>query len=298
MSQYFPKPYEHFGADTNVKIDLSSYATNADLKKISHVDVSSFALKSNLANLKTEVDKLDIDKLAPVAFDLGKLSDVVKNDVVKKTKYNKLVTKVDNIDTTKFVLKTTYDTDNSKIEKTIKLVNDKITKQGGLATNNELVAVENKIPDANSLVKKTDLNAQITEIENKISSITGLATNSALTTVENKIPDLSSLVKITNYNTKINKIEKKIADHNHDKYLTTPEFNRLTTKNFKARLAQADLATKTDLDNKLQSLISKRVISNKIKHLLVENELKKLKTFDLSYFKGKGHLKNMVLKTI
>ena len=74
-----------------------------DLKNISHVDVSSFALKLNLANLKTEVDKLDIDKLTPVPNDLAKLSNVVKNDVVKKTEYNKLVTKVDNIDTTNFV---------------------------------------------------------------------------------------------------------------------------------------------------------------------------------------------------
>ena len=74
-----------------------------DLKNVSHVDVSSFALKSNLASLKTEVDKLDINKLVPVPADLSKLSDVVKNDVVKKTEYNKLVTKVDNIDTTNFV---------------------------------------------------------------------------------------------------------------------------------------------------------------------------------------------------
>ena len=97
MGQYFPKPYEPFGGDISVKVDLSNYATKTDLKNISHVDVSSFALKSNLASLKTEVDKLDIDKIVPVPVDLSKLSDVVKN-----TEYNKLVTKVDNIDTTKF----------------------------------------------------------------------------------------------------------------------------------------------------------------------------------------------------
>ena len=84
MSQYFPKPYEPFGGDINVKVDLSNYATKADIKNISHVDTSSFALKSNLTSLKTDVDKLDIDKLVPVAVDLSKLSDVVKNDVVKK----------------------------------------------------------------------------------------------------------------------------------------------------------------------------------------------------------------------
>ena len=82
MSQYFPKPYEPFGGDINVKVDLSNYATKADIKNISHVDTSGFAWKTNLANLKTEFDKLGINKLMPVPVDLSKLSDVVKNDVV------------------------------------------------------------------------------------------------------------------------------------------------------------------------------------------------------------------------
>ena len=103
MSQYFPKPYKPFGGDISVKIDLSNYAAKTDLKNVSHVDVSSFALKSNLASLKTEVNKLDIDKLVPIPVDLSKLSDVVKNGVVKNNEYNKLVTRVDNIDTTNFV---------------------------------------------------------------------------------------------------------------------------------------------------------------------------------------------------
>ena len=90
MSQYFPKPYEPFGGDINVKVDLSNYATKADIKNISHGHTSRFALKTNLANLKTKVDKLDIDKLVPVPVDLSKLSDVVKNDVVKKDVYDKL----------------------------------------------------------------------------------------------------------------------------------------------------------------------------------------------------------------
>ena len=106
MSQYFPKPYEPFSGDINVKVDISNYATKTDFKNVSHVDVSSFALKSNLASLRTEVDKFDIDKLVPIPVDLSKLADVVKNDVVKKTEYNKLVIKVDNIDTTNFVKKT------------------------------------------------------------------------------------------------------------------------------------------------------------------------------------------------
>ena len=117
MSQYFPKPCEPFGGDINVKVDLSNYSKKTDLKSVTHVDVSSFAVKSNLASLKTEVDKLDIDKLTPVLVDLSKLSDVVKNDIVKKTEYDKLVVNVNNIDTTRFVLKTTYDTDKSDLEK-------------------------------------------------------------------------------------------------------------------------------------------------------------------------------------
>ena len=97
MSQYFPKPFNsHFGDSIKVKIDLSNYAAKTDIKNISHVDTSSFALKTNLANLKSEVDKLDIDKLVLIPVDLTKLSDVVKN-VVKKDVYNKLVAKVDKL---------------------------------------------------------------------------------------------------------------------------------------------------------------------------------------------------------
>ena len=97
MSQYFPKPYEPFGGDINVKVDLSNYATKADIKNISHVNTSSFALKTNLADLKTEVDKLDIDNLVPVSTDLSKLYNLVKKDVVKKDVYDKLVAKVNSI---------------------------------------------------------------------------------------------------------------------------------------------------------------------------------------------------------
>ena len=84
MSQYFPKPFRNFGGNINVKVDLSNYATKADLKNVTHVNTSGFSLKTNLAGLKTEVNELDIDKLAPVPVDLSKLSNVVRNDVVKK----------------------------------------------------------------------------------------------------------------------------------------------------------------------------------------------------------------------
>ena len=129
MSQYFPKPFNsHFGENIKVKIDMSNYATKADIKNISHVDNSSFALKTNLANLKTEVDKLDIDILAPVPVDLIILSDVVKNDVIKRTTYDELVAKVDDINTSDFVLKTTYKTDKTELEKEIPNVTDFVKK--------------------------------------------------------------------------------------------------------------------------------------------------------------------------
>ena len=129
MSQYFPKPFNsHFGDSIKVKIDLSNYATKTDIKNISHVDTSSFALKTNLANLKTEVDKLDIDILAPVPVDLIILSDVVKTDVIKKTTYDELVAKVDDINTSDFVLKTTYKTDKTELEKEIPNVTDCVKK--------------------------------------------------------------------------------------------------------------------------------------------------------------------------
>ena len=128
---------------------MSNYATKTDLKNVTYVDTLSFALKTNLADLKTEVDKLDIDKLVAVPVDLSKLSDLVKNDVVKKTVYDKLVAKVDNIDTSDFVLKTKYQTDKTELE--------------------------NKIPYVTDFVKKVKL----TELENKISDISNLATKTA-----------------------------------------------------------------------------------------------------------------------
>ena len=149
--------------------DLRNYATKTDLKNVTHVDISGFASKTNLASLKTEVEKLYIIKLTSIPDDLVKPSNVVKNAVVKKTEYDKLVAKADNIDTVRIVLKTTYDTDKSHLEK--------------------------KIWDADK--KIPDLNIRIKEIENKIPSITGLATTSASTAVENKIPDMSGLVTKT-----------------------------------------------------------------------------------------------------
>ena len=107
MSEYFRKPFRS-RENINAKVDLSNYAIKPNIKNIIHVDTLNFALKTNLANLKTEVDKLDIDKLVPVPVGLIKLSDVAKNDVVKKTVYDKLVEKVNKIDTGGFLSRTKY----------------------------------------------------------------------------------------------------------------------------------------------------------------------------------------------
>ena len=129
--------------------------------------------------------------------------------------------------------------------------------------------MKTKYIDISNLATKTNLNTKINEVKNEIPSISGLATASALTAVENKIPSVSNLVKKTDYDTKISEIEKKLTDHNHDEYITTPEFNKL-------KLAQADLVTKTNFDNKLSSL-NRKIVLNKTRHLLNEEELKKLK---------------------
>ena len=112
---------------------MSNYATKTDLKNVTQVDVTSFALKTNLSSLKTEVDKIDVGKSNTVPVDLAKLSNVVKNDVVKKAEYDKLVTKLDKIDTTRFVLKTKYDTDKSDLEKKLSDAEKKISNTSDLA---------------------------------------------------------------------------------------------------------------------------------------------------------------------
>ena len=134
------------------------------------------------------------------------------------------------------------------------------------------------------LLKKKQKKKKTNEVETKILDVSGLATNTALTAVESRIPDFSSLVKKTNCDTKIS----ELTDHNHDKYITIAEFNTLAASFFNARLAQTNLITKIYFDAKLPN--PNRIInSSKTKHLLVENELKVIKSFDWGYFLGKSH---------
>ena len=177
MNEYFPE-LKSLGGRVKAELDLSNYATKADLKNAAGVDTSQFAKKVDLANLKSNVDKLKIDKLknvpnnltnlksqvdklygnklVPVSVYLSKLSDVVKNGVLKKDLYN--------------------------------------------AKNKN---IEDKIPDITNLATNTSFNAKINEVNVEIPNITNLATTIALTTVKNKIPNVSNLVKKTDYNTKV-----------------------------------------------------------------------------------------------
>ena len=257
MSQYFPKSYEPFCGDINVKVDLSNYAVKANIKNISYVHTSSFALKTNLAILKTEVDKLHIDKLVPVPADLRNLSDDVKNHVVKKDVYDKLVAKVNSIDTSVVVSKTENDTNKSELE--------------------------NKIPDTSGLVKKTDYNTKITEIEGKIPDISNLATKTALTTVENKIPNVSGLAT----KTELAAVENKIPDISNFVTKTTPtnlsntvpDISTLNKKsNYDAKIAEIEskYVSNTRFGSKLAqaNVITKRNFHAKINEH--ENNIKKL----------------------
>ena len=155
---YYP-PYKSSSNNVKVELDLTNYATKTDLKNITHVDVSSFASKTNLAELKTEVDKIDTDKLKTTPTDLAKLTNAIENDVVKKTDYNTKVTSieaqiagltkntVDNfadiaklkaIDTNSFVLKTKLASDVTTLENKIDTVDKKIPDISGLATKTSL----------------------------------------------------------------------------------------------------------------------------------------------------------------
>ena len=209
MNEYFFSRSRRFRRNIKVKLDLSNYPTKTDLKSVTHVDPSSFASKTNLASLKTEVDKLDGEKLKTVPADLSKLANKVTNDLVEETDFNaleqtikvtdnktgqdnlettvqnnhlttetsinNLKAKVDGTDLTKYVKKTDYD-----------------TKVGNL---------ELKIPDVSGLLPTNTFNSKVSELETKIKTaeskpnISNLAIKTEVTNVENKIPDSKAFVK-------------------------------------------------------------------------------------------------------
>ena len=198
---YYP-PYKNSRSNIIVELDLTNYATKMDLKNITHVDVSSFASKTNLAALKTEVDKIDVDKLKTTPIDWDRLSNLVKNDVVTKTDYNTKVTSIeaqiagltkntaDNladitklkaIDTNSFVLKTKLASDVTTLENKIDTVDKKIPDISGLATKTSL----------NSYLQTSAFNSKVTEVENKIKSsdIIAKSTNTKANTIRSNLTD-------------------------------------------------------------------------------------------------------------
>ena len=222
-SQYFP-PYET-ASNIKIQLDLANYATKDDVKNITHVAVSSYATKTNLAALKTEVDKLDTDKLNTTPADLAKLTNAVNNDLVKKTVYNAKVTtikgqiasvtqnatnnlgditKLKAIDTSSFVTRTKFSADTNALDDKIDKVDKKIPDVSGLATKASL----------SDYLQTTTFNSKVTENENKIvtaegkiPSVTGLATKAEVTAVENKIPNLVGYAKKSKVATDITAIK-------------------------------------------------------------------------------------------
>ena len=172
MSTYYP-PYKSSGQNVKVELDLTNYATKTDLKNITQTDVSSFVSKTNLSALKTEVDKIDIDKLKTVPDDLAKLSNVVKNEIVKKTDFS-----ADN-----YVMRTKFSTDTNSLDDKIDKVDKKIPDVSGLATKSSVTILIKNLDDRidklkiNNYAEKTSLtnyiltstfNGKSTELENKI----------------------------------------------------------------------------------------------------------------------------------
>ena len=206
---------------SNVKVELGlkNYATKEELKNITHVDTSSFALKTNLASLKTEVDKLDIPKLKTVSIDLADLTTEVQDDFTKKTDFNSLKTKVDKNETDNDNLKTKVDSNDLTIKASVAIL--KTTADNIDLTNYVLKSsyddkigyLELKIPDVSGLLQVSSFNSKVTELENKIktaenkSDITNLATKTSLKTVVNKIPDVKGFVKLSDYSIEITNVK-------------------------------------------------------------------------------------------
>ena len=247
-SQYFP-PY---GSTNNIKaeLDLANYATRDDVKNITHVHVSSYATKTNLAALKTEVDKIDTDKLKTVPADLAKLSNVVKNDVVKKTDYNTKVTSIENqiagvtkntvdnvaditklkaVDTSNFVLKTKLTADVNTLDNKIDTVDKIIPDISGLVTKTSLT----------SYLQTTTFNSKITEVENKIKS-TDIIAKSAITKINTIKNDLTDYTKKADVATDITAIKND--------YITnaslTDQLNDLKSQHIATEVTTIDNKTK------------------------------------------------------
>ena len=252
MSTYYP-PYKNSSQNIKVELDLASYATKDDVKNITHVDVSSFASKTNLAALKTEVDKIDVGKLKTVPVDLTKLSNAVNNDVVKKTDYNTKVTSIENqiagvtkstldnladitklkaVDTSNFVLKTKLASDVTTLENKIDTVDKKIPDISGLATKTSLT----------SCLETATLNSKVTEVENKIKAADIIA-KSANTKANTIRSDLTGYAKKDDVATDITAIKNDYVTNAS----STSQLNDLKSQHIATEV--------TGIDNKAKKML-------------------------------------------
>ena len=264
MSPYYP-PYRSSSINIKVELDLAKYATKTDLKNITHVDVSSFASKTNLAALKTEVDKIDADKLKTTPADLAKLTNAVEHDVVKKTDYNTKVTSIEAqiAGLTKNAIDNLADITKLKAIHTNGFVNKTKFSADIYTLDDEIDGVGKKIPDISGLATKTSLNDYL-----KISTF-----NSKVTEVESKIKDTDIIAKSAV--TKANTIRSNLTDYAKKADVATD----ITTKN-------PDYVSNASLTSQLNNLKSQHIaievtgIDKKTKKnandvLALKNELEK-----------------------
>ena len=244
MSQYFP-PYNNSSKNVKVELDLSNYATKDDVKNITHVDVSSYATKTNLAALKTEVDKIDIDKLKTAPDDLAKLSNVVKNEVVKKTDFS-----ADN-----YVTKTKFSKDTNSLDNKIDKVEKKTPDISSLETKRIVTTLVNNLNNRIDNLKINDY-AKKTSLTNYMLTSTF---NTKSTELENKIKDADIIAKSAV--TKANSIKSNLNDFAKK----TDVANDITT-------IKNDYVTNASLTSRLNDLKSQH-IATEVK--TIDNKTKK-----------------------
>ena len=259
MSAYYP-PYRSSTSNIKVELDLSNYATKDDVKNITHVDVTSYATKTNLSALKTEVDKIDVDKLKTVADNLAILSNVVKNEVVKKTDFS--------VDT--YVTRNKFSTDTNALD-------DKIDK------------VEKKIPDVSSLETKRNVTTLVNNLNNRIDN---LKINEYA-----KKTSLSGYILTSTFNTKSTELGNEIKDAVTKANTVESDLNDYAKKNDVANditTIKNDYVTNASLTSRLNDLKSQHIatevktIDDKTKKnasdiLGFESRLKKKKILLMKY---------------
>ena len=263
MSTHYT-PYKSSSQNIKVELDLANYATKDDVKNITHVDVSSFANKTNLAVLNTEVDKIDANKLKTVTVDLAVLSNVVDNDVVKKTDYNTKVTNIESqiagvtkntldnlgditkrkaVDTSNFVLKTKLASNITTLENKIDTVDKKIPDISGLATKTSLT----------SYLQTATFNSKVTEVENKIKA-TDIIVKSANTKSNTIRSDLTGNAKKADVATDITAIKNDYVTNTS----LTSQLNDLKSQYIATKVTGIDNKAKKNasdilaFENKLQ----------------------------------------------